>query len=74
MKIISVDNFDRESHNHPDREIVRVHNESVARQIVSLLNLDEGFRNNLSHYTDTFYKAVNDEYVLRKFDPNGGAL
>jgi hypothetical protein len=67
MKIISVDNFNRESYQYPDRLILQIRDESIAQKIAALMNSDEP---SSMGYSDVFYKAVGDEYVLRKFDPN----
>ena len=61
MKIIAVDNFDRESVS--DVLIIPyVINPEIAEQIADLLNKDGAG-------SDKFYKAVDNDHKLYKFEP-----
>jgi hypothetical protein len=66
MKIISVDNFDREIPGRSDDELIA---QSVsafyAETIVSALNEKFCAASN----SDRFFKAVPDDYKLRSYEP-----
>lgn len=59
MKIIRVDNFDRESVS--DKLVCKNVNEYYAKRIVELLNERE------HESSSDFYKAVPDDHVLFEF-------
>lgn len=63
MKIICVDNYDREGPGHDDKLIATTVPESTGKIIVNLLNkqtdpLGEGY-----------YRLVEDDHELRRFEP-----
>lgn len=61
MKIIRVDNFDREI--IPDKLIATGLSECYAERIVKLLNDSEG------NDSPNFYRCVPDDYKLQTFEP-----
>jgi hypothetical protein len=60
MKIIAVDNFDRETHD--DKLICENASEFNAKLIVNLLN--DKFGEN----SDTFFKVVENDHKLYKYE------
>lgn len=62
MKIIVVDNYNRE--HVSDILVAGTVSKYFAELIVNKLNASEG------EHSDTYYKAVPDDYVLYVFDPN----
>jgi len=64
MKIIIVDNFDRELVSHPDRLVAENVNERYAKEIAKFLN-----KKYSSDYSPDFFRVVKDNYKLRKFIP-----
>lgn len=62
MKIISIDNFDRESVS--DKLICENVSKHYGEIIVDLLNENYSGENSLS-----YYKLVEDDYVLYEFRP-----
>ncbi len=61
MKIIAVDNFDRDEVS--DRHVVFVRSAEAARQVCRLLNDDAG------DLSDVVYKVVPNDHKLRIFEP-----
>lgn len=61
MKIISVDNYDRESYNHPELFVIQIRDETRAWKIVNLINDED--------HGDRYYKVVPDGYILKTFLP-----
>lgn len=64
MKLIQTDNFDREGPGHDDRLLVYINNPNVAKEVARLLNDDCD-----DPYCDVFFKAVPNDYKLKKFEP-----
>lgn len=64
MKIIQVDNFDREGPGYDDRFVAMVVDPHIAEHIVSLLNSEHKHPED-----DCFYKVVPNDYKLRRFEP-----
>lgn len=61
MKIIAVDNFDRETHD--DALVCENVNTYYAKLIADCLNIKLSGEN-----SDTYFKAVEDDHVLYKYD------
>lgn len=62
MKIIRVDNYDREGPGYDDYFVASVQSEEIGKQIVKLLNDDV--------VPETFYyQLVQDSYELKVFKP-----
>ena len=62
MKIIGVDNFDRE--NHSDVLVAESLNEYYVKEIVKFLNDKYD-----SEYAPYYFRAVSDNYKLYEFKP-----
>ncbi len=62
MKIIGVDNFDRE--NHSDILVAESLNEYYAKTIVEFLNNKYG-----NEYAPYYFRVVPDNYKLYRFEP-----
>ena len=65
MKIIMVDNFNREGPGHNDKLIVGAVDKWWGETIVSLLNDHHSKDPN----NPDFFKLVEDDYKLYKFEP-----
>ena len=64
MKVISVDNFDREIIGTSDDSLVcTAEKKAIADLIALLLNKWAGKN------SDRFYRVEDDSYVLRKYEP-----
>jgi hypothetical protein len=63
MKIVKVDNHNRESYNYPDKLICENIDAEHGLILVSHLNTI-----NKDH--NYFYKLVFDNYILQNYDPN----
>lgn len=64
MKIVKADNFDREGQVGDDVLIAENVSEQWAKVIVELLN-----DKTCHQYSEDFFKAVEDNYKLKKFEP-----
>lgn len=65
FKVICVDNFNRDSHNHPDRNLTSIPlSEPICEQIRDLLNAREHER------SDRYWRCVPWDHKLRTFAPD----
>lgn len=63
MKIVKIDNYNRESYSYPDElicENIDVENGSILTSHLNMINKNP----------DWFYKLMRDNYVLQDYDPN----
>lgn len=66
MKIIAIDNFDREDCGTPDRLVAENVSNRYAKIITELLNI------HYCHAASQYYYVVKpDDYKLRTFEPQG---
>ena len=65
MKIVGVDNFDREGPGHDDQLICTDVNEFYGKIIVDELN----GRLCSSDYSQVYFRLVPDDYKLKEFKP-----
>jgi hypothetical protein len=65
VKIIMVDNFNREGPGHDDVIVAEVTDKFWGEHIVRLLN---GWSQRDPH-TAEFFKLANDDYKLHRFEP-----
>jgi len=65
MKIILVDNFNREGPGHDDKLIAKVTDKFWGERIVELLNA----WSQRDPHTSDFFKLVEDDYKLYRFEP-----
>lgn len=63
MKIIRIDNFNREGPGYDDYFVASVQSEWIGEQIVKLLNGDVDPRGEI------YYQLVQDSYELKVFKP-----
>lgn len=61
MKIIAVDNFNREGPGFDNRFLFSIRDERLAEEIVRLMNTED--------HGETFFRAVPDNHVLQRFEP-----
>lgn len=63
MKIIAVDNYDRQGPGYDDRLVAENVSKPMADRIVTLLN------GSLNEHSEEFFRAVDDDYKLQEFEP-----
>lgn len=63
MKIVRIDNFDREGPGYDDKLIAENVHEHYGKKIVNLLNNGE------HRESSDFYTLQEDEYKLKEFQP-----
>jgi len=66
VKIIQVDNFDRETIGVSDDRLVaeNIEHESLAKVMCEALN-----KKYSAEFSSVFFRVVNDDYELRIFEP-----